>query len=71
MLLNLVLSNDKIAPHFRPVLKVFLLNLNQTLTVHEYQPWTVSKQEGTRNVYLKECIVESLQAENQSLEWKE
>lgn len=71
VILNLVLSNDKIAPNFRSVLKVFLLCLNQILTFYKYQPWTVSKQEGTRNVYIKECIAESLQAENQSLEWKE
>lgn len=70
MLLNLVLSNDKIAANFRSVLKVFLLLLNQTLTFYVYQPWPVSKQECTRNVYIKECNAESLQVENQSLEKK-
>lgn len=68
MIIIFVLSNNKIAPNFRSVLKVFLLHLSQTITFYEYQPWTVSKQEGTRNVYIKECIAESLQAENQSLE---
>lgn len=67
-LLNMFLSSDQVDPNFRAVLKVFLLTTKETLTFYKFQSWTVSKQEGTRNMYMKENIAKSLQAENQSLE---